>query len=165
FTKFIRQTRQQGSTVPFLVSAGVFDTGQVKDRLEGANDKIYIVGEYKHQSQGWKDFKDDIEKYNNSYKNRNDSMLSKWFAIKQLEYAANKAATIDRKSIVDAMNATTNFDLKGLTLPLDYTKPQTGLGGSLPRVINDVVYLYKYADSKEQTVNGSPPNHLFQAAG
>ena len=48
--------------------------------------------------------------------------------------------------------------LGGLTPPIDYTKPQTGLGGSLPRVINDAIYLYKYNDGKEELINGSPPN-------
>jgi len=161
FTKFIQGTRQQGSDVPFLVSGGVFDASQVKDRLNGANNNIYIVGEYNHQSAGFKDFKADMDKYNKSYGNRNDSVLSGWIAIKQLEYAANKATTIDRKGIMDAMNATTDFDLGGLTEPIDYSKPQTGLGGALPRVINDAVYLYKYEDGKEVPVKGSPPNHLF----
>jgi len=162
FTKFIRGARQQGSDVPFLVSGGVFDAGQIQDRLSGADSDIYIVGEFNHQSQGFKDFKADIDKYNGDYDNRNDSVLCGWFAIKQLEYAANKASSIDRKGILAAMNATTDFDLGGLTEPLDYTKPQAGLGGSLPRVINDAVYLYKYDNGKEELVKDSPANHLFE---
>jgi len=161
YTKFIQTTRQQGSSVPFLVSAGVFDASQIKDRLAGANSNIYIIGEYNHLSDGYQQFLKDIDTYNKSYGNRNDSVLSGWIALKMLQFAGNKAATVDRAGILAVMNATTDFDVSGLMGPTDYTKPQTGLGGSLPRVVNDAIYVYKYQDGKEVAVNGSPAVHLF----
>ena len=44
---------------------------------------------------------------------------------------------------------------------LDYTKPNPGFGGALPRLTNDSLYLYKYENGKEVPVKGSKVIHLF----
>ena len=158
--KFVQATRQQGSEVPFLLSAGLFDVNQIKEQLAGADSEIYIAAEFNHLSKGYDEFVDEMEE-RSDHPNHNDAVLSGWLAIRQLEYALNKSATVDRAGILEAMNTTTDFDYKGLTPVLDYTKPNPGFNNALPRLTNDGLFLYKYEDGKEVAVKGSKVVHIF----
>ena len=57
------------------------------------------------------------------------------------------------------MSGLRDYQLGGLTPPIDYTTQQTALSGTVPRIVVDTIWLYKYADGKlEPLGNGQGVN-------
>jgi ABC-type branched-subunit amino acid transport system substrate-binding protein len=160
FVKLIKLVRQQGNDMNFLISYGVTDPNQVKSLLAGANNNIYLVDEYNHQSAGWKQFLKDMDKYNKGFKDRNDSVASGWLAVQMLAQAVKNASSLDRAGILNYMKTAT-VDIGGMTPPLNYAVPGTALGGAAPRMVNDTILLGKYKDGKEVPVGKYAFYHCF----
>ena len=53
---------------------------------------------------------------------------------------ADGVTTIDHQTFLDAANATTALDTKGMVGVLDFTKPWAGEGGAFPRIFNRNVF-------------------------
>jgi hypothetical protein len=51
---------------------------------------------------------------------------------------------------------TATVDINGMTSPLNYSTPSTVLGGSIPRVVNNGIWLGKYVNGKEVLVSKQP---------
>jgi ABC-type branched-subunit amino acid transport system substrate-binding protein len=155
FVKLIKLVRQQGNNMNFMLGYGVVDPNQVKTLLAGATTNLYLVDQYNHQSAGFKQFLADMNKYNKSYKDRNDSVASGWLGVQMLKNAVAHAATVDRAGILNYMKTAT-VDINGMTSPLNYSTPSTVLGGSLPRLVNNGIWLGKYVNGKEVPVSTQP---------
>lgn len=166
YTAFIKAVRQQGdSSMKFLVSAGVFDAAQVKS-LFGNDPNIYLVNEYDHAAPGYQHFLSDAAKYDPSYPNTNDSVLSGWIGVygfAQILKAiiAEGTASPTRADIVSYLNKQTDFDVQGLTGGVNFTKPNPSLGGSIPRIFNDRIWLAKASNGTEIPMNGGQPFSLY----
>ncbi|ONH23603.1 ABC transporter substrate-binding protein, partial [Pseudofrankia asymbiotica] len=166
YTKFIRAVRQQGGTdIKFLASTGVFDVGQIAKLFPG-DKNIYMVEQYDHTAPGYQHFLQDMDKYNKSYPNRNDGATSGWLGT--YAFAQGIKALIDsgkteptRADFVQYLNKQTNFDVEGLTGGINFTKPNTSLGGGTPRVFNDRVWLSHVEGDKATPLNGGKPFSLF----
>jgi branched-chain amino acid transport system substrate-binding protein len=166
YTQFIKAVRQQGDTgMKFLVSTGVFDAAQVKS-LFGNDPNIYLVNEYNHAAPGYQHFLSDVNKYNSSYTNRNDSVLSGWIAVYGFDQIlkgiiSQGTASPTRADIVSYLNKQTDFDVEGLTGGINYTKPNPSLGGSIPRIFNDRIWLAKANNGTEVPLNGGQAFSLY----
>jgi len=162
FTKLIRGAAQQGLNVPFLVSTGVFDAQTVTKNLGNISNTIYFVDEFDHQSPGYQQFLSDMQK-NNPSGSTDDSSLQGWMAIKLFAYAADHASSLTRQGILTEMNGLSNYDIDGLVPGLDYTSTNPGLGGSLPRIFNDSVWLEKFQGGKAVPVGSYPQISMLRS--
>jgi ABC-type branched-subunit amino acid transport system substrate-binding protein len=166
YTKFIQAVRQQGdSNMKFQISAGVFDAAQVKSLFPGDNN-IYLVNEFDHSAPGYQHFLSDVNTYNPSYSNRNDSVLSGWIGVEAFAQIlkaliAEGKTNPTRADIVSYLNKQTDFDVQGLTDGINFTKPNPTLGGSIRRIFNDRVWLAKAVNGTEQPLNGGKPFSLY----
>jgi ABC-type branched-subunit amino acid transport system substrate-binding protein len=166
YTQFIKAVRQQGdSSMKFLVSTGVFDAGQVKS-LFGNDPNIYLVDEYNHAAPGYQHFLSDVNKYDSSYPNRNDSVLSGWIGVYGFAQIlsgiiSQGTASPTRADIVNYLNKQTDFDVQGLTGGINYTAPNPSLGGSIPRIFNDRIWLAKAVNGTEVPMNDGKPFSLY----
>jgi branched-chain amino acid transport system substrate-binding protein len=166
YTQFIKAVRQQGdSSMKFLVSTSVFDAGQVKS-LFGDDPNIYLVNEYNHAAPGYQHFLSDVNKYDASYPNRNDGVLSGWIGVYGFAQVlqgiiSGGTASPTRADVVSYLNKQTDFDVQGLTGGINFTKPNPTLGGSIPRIFNDRIWLAKAVDGTEVPMNGGQPFSLY----
>ncbi|MBV9661089.1 MAG: ABC transporter substrate-binding protein [Acidimicrobiales bacterium] len=161
YTKFIHAYRQQGFQTPFVISGGVFDAHGIQTQLSGANNNIYVDLYFNHDSPGYNTFTADMNKYAASYPDRTDVVLQGYFAAKELAYAAKHASSLTKAGILSEMNSLKNYDSDGLLPPLDYTTPQTGLGGKAPRVFADHIWLYKYDNGQFVKVGAGSAINIF----
>jgi branched-chain amino acid transport system substrate-binding protein len=166
YTQFIKAVRQQGdSAMKFLVATGVFDAAQVKS-LFGNDPNVYLVNEYNHEAPGYQHFLSDMGKYNPSYSDTNDSVLSGWvgvygFAQILKGIISEGTASPTRADIVSYLNKQTDFDVEGLTGGINFTKPNPSVGGSIPRVFNDRIWLAHAVNGTAVPLNGNKPFSLY----
>jgi len=164
FTKFIHAYRAQGFQTPIIVSGAVYDEQQVQSALSGVTDNLYIDTDMDHSSHGYQTFLADKAKYDPSYAHHNDGVLRAYFAVKEFAYAANHANSLSRADLLAEMNSLSGYTSDGLQPPLDYTQPQTGLGGKAPRVISDTLWLLKYDNGKFVPVGSGKGINAFTGA-
>ncbi|MET0931001.1 MAG: ABC transporter substrate-binding protein [Aeromicrobium sp.] len=62
-----------------------------------------------------------------------------WSALQLLVAAAGSDKTITRESLWNNLNKLSSFEIKGFSAPEDFTKPQTVLGGTVPRMFNGTI--------------------------
>jgi ABC-type branched-subunit amino acid transport system substrate-binding protein len=166
YTSFIKAVRQQGDTgMKFLISTGVFDAAQVKS-LFGDDPNIYLVNEYDHTAPGYQHFLADVSKYNPTYPNQNDSVLSGWIGVygfAQILKAiiSEGTASPTRADIVNYLNKQTDFDVQGLTNGINFTKPNPSVGGTIPRIFNDRIWLAHASNGTEVPMNGGKSFSLY----
>jgi branched-chain amino acid transport system substrate-binding protein len=160
FTEFIRGMAQQGSSIPFMVSTGVYDAQQVQTQLAGFNQHIYFIDEFDHQSSGYQTFLAQMKKYAPSAAT-NDSTLESWMSAQLFAYAAEHASALTRDGILTEMNGLSDYTIDGLVPGLNFTARQTGLGGTLPRFFNDMVWIQRYQNGQEVPVGSYQAVPLF----
>jgi ABC-type branched-subunit amino acid transport system substrate-binding protein len=169
YTQFIKAVRQQGDAgMKFFISTGVFDAGQLQS-LFGNDPNLYLVDEYNHMSAGYQHFLSDMNTYNNSYPNRNDSAAGGWVSVYAFAQAvralmAGGNAVPSRASVLSYMNKQTNFNVQDMfgKVGINFTKPNTAEGGALVRLDNDKIWLQKYAGNGKTTpIDNYKPFSLF----
>jgi ABC-type branched-subunit amino acid transport system substrate-binding protein len=83
-----------------------------------------------------------------------DIVKSAWLGVQVLAAATKGMATIDRTSVLAAMNKL-QFDSEGMTPPLDFSKiNKTVFGGALPRLFNTTVMYGVIKDGKVHALTG-----------
>jgi hypothetical protein len=68
-----------------------------------------------------------------------DNAKNAWLAVNLLAEFAGTLDTIDRDSLLAALQGAADVDTRGLTPPIDFTSAPTALGGALPRLFNATV--------------------------
>ena len=164
FSKFIHAYRQQGFQTPIIPSGGVYDPHGVETQLSGVNSNIYIDTEFNHDSPGYRTFLADVNKYDASYSDRTDEVLRAYFAVKEFAYAAQHAASLTKAGLLAEMNSLSDYTSDGLLPTLNYTVPQTALGGSAPRVFADTIWLDKYQNGQFVPVGNGAGINVFTGA-
>jgi ABC-type branched-subunit amino acid transport system substrate-binding protein len=76
-----------------------------------------------------------------------------WLGFQAFAAAAKDLPTVDRASTLAAMNKLV-YDPQGFAPVLDFTKPGTALGGSLPRLVNTKVMYARVKNGKIKALNG-----------
>jgi hypothetical protein len=62
---------------------------------------------------------------------------------------------------VSYLNKQTDFDVEGLTGGINFTKPNPLLGGAIPRVFNDRIWLAHAVNGTAVPLNGNKPFSLY----
>jgi hypothetical protein len=93
-------------------------------------------------------------------------VLSGWIGVYGLAQIlkgiiAEGTASPTRADIVSYLNKQTGFDVQGLTGGINFTKPNPTLGGSIPRIFDDRIWLAKASNGTEIPMNGGQPFSLY----
>lgn len=134
--KIVSQSSQLGVDIPLIGSGGQF-TPEVLADLGDAAEGMYLALWYAADDSdavGLQQYLEDLEAHGGTDLSDDLSKLG-WIAFELLDQAATGLETIDRRSILDALNGMSAFDSGGLTPVLDFTTPGTLVSG--PRFVND----------------------------
>jgi len=152
--RFVQTARQEGIQTPIFVLGGVYDPSTIQSQLGGAATNLYVASRLNLSSPAFQQMSDDLTTYQPSYKKRNTQILSEWGGVQLFAYVAAHAGKISRTSVLNTANHVTGWQYKGLTPPVNFTTPQTALGGTIPRMVNLTVYGYKWNSSKLAPIGG-----------
>jgi ABC-type branched-subunit amino acid transport system substrate-binding protein len=166
YTQFIKAVRQQGdSGMKFLLSGAAFDAGQVKGAF-GDDPNLYMVNEYDHTAPGYKQFLADVRQYDASYPDQSEAVLCGWIGVEGFAQIlkgiiGSGTASPTRGDVVGYLNKQTDFDVEGLTGGINFTKPNPSLGGTIPRIFTDRIWLAKAINGEEVPMNGGKPFSMY----
>lgn len=156
--RFVLTARQEGLTTPIFVLGGVYDPYTIQTQLGSAATNLYVVARLNLASPAAAQMNADLNTYDPNYKKRNDQILARWGAVHlfdSIATAALKSGPLTRASILNAANHTTDWSYLGLTPPVNFTKPQKALGGTIPNLVNTTVYLFKWDGTKLVPLGGA----------
>jgi branched-chain amino acid transport system substrate-binding protein len=137
--KIIRTARQLGLDAALAGSGAQQFTPEAIKALGSAADGVYLALWFATddtKAPGVKAYLAGMKKAGAKAKS-DDLAKNSWLALSLLDRAAQGQATIDRASILSALQGISDFDTGGLTPTLDFTQPGSFLGGAQPRVVND----------------------------
>jgi ABC-type branched-subunit amino acid transport system substrate-binding protein len=165
---FIKAYRQQGGTTPFVVGTNELGSATIKQQLAGADQGIYAAGWFNYQSSGYKQYRADVAKYQpNALDPTNDLTADAWLNVEMFAMAAGKTlkaspnTPLSRAGLLKTMNTWTDFNLGGMTPTLDFSKPQTALGGGFSRIVDPYYYPVQYENGQFVSMNNNTPVNLF----
>jgi hypothetical protein len=125
-----------------------------------------LVDQYNHSASGYNTFLKSMSKYGKSAPDTNDEVLSGWVGVQGMVQVIKALAAshqaVNRADIVNYLSKQTSFDVDGLSGPINYTKPATILGGTVPREFTTRVWLAYAKDGKEQSIDN---NKAFSLPG
>jgi branched-chain amino acid transport system substrate-binding protein len=148
YVKFIQGMQQQGSTAKFMVNSGVMDAGRITQYLGASAKDIYQVAEDNYQSAGYQQFAAACKKYCPDPSNMSGHVIWAWEAAVLFRTVAAKAPAIDSKGIAAAAAQVTDFTIDNIIPPVSFTKPGTALGGKVPRLFNDTLWLFQFQNGQ-----------------
>jgi ABC-type branched-subunit amino acid transport system substrate-binding protein len=165
---FIKAYRQQGGTTPFVVGTNELGSNTIKQQLAGADQDIYAAGWFNYQSSGYKRYRADMAKYQPSALDpTNDLTADAWLNVEMFAMAAAKTlkaspnTPLSRAGLLKTMNTWTDFNLGGMTPVLDFSKPQTALGGGFSRIVDPYYYPVHYENGQFVSIDNNKPVNLF----
>ena len=159
YTKFILGMRAQGSQIPFIIASGDYSVPTIKADLPGVANLI-VDGQFDQASPTYATFLQQVKQYDPNA-NVNENWLYGWTAVREFAYAAEHAASLTRSAIAAEMSSITDYSDGGIIPPLNYTQPQKGFGGAVPRLVNDAIVLYHYQGGALVPLNGGAFVHAF----
>lgn len=168
--QFIKAYRQQGGTTPFVVGTNEISAQTAQSQLGGVNNKLYAAGWFDINSAGYKEYLSEMRKYQpKGLEDNTDLTAAAWLGIQMFALAAEKAHTASSKALTRAellstMNSWSDFNLAGMTPPIDFTKPETALGGSFSRIQDPFYYPVQYKNGSWASMNNWVAVNLFSGA-
>lgn len=146
----IQTEHQTGNKLPLITGAGDLST-EALEKLGPAADGVTSVASLPPQDAegvpALESFAADMDKYAPDAE-RTAISLNSWAAVQMLAHVLEGLDTIDRASVLKAMNGLSDYDSDGLTLPIDFTaKPAVA---ELPRLFNTGATVTEIADGKQQ---------------
>jgi branched-chain amino acid transport system substrate-binding protein len=163
FARLVKSGRSSGSW-PADLKVATFTSTLSHDIIEtlGADaEGIYapaLLSLTSVDSPGMKRYLADLKEYGENDvfdKAEDDVVKSPWLGLQILEAATKGLETIDRASVLAAMN-TLQFDSEGMAPPFDFSKKNTTiLGGAVPRLFNTSVMYGVVKDGKVQPLDGA----------
>ena len=106
----------------------------------------YISEYYDQSSPGWKQFLSDMSTYVPGSTYTGGDLVSVWLAANVVAQIAKSLPTVSAQSIFNYLTHATNLSTFGMTVPLNFTVPQTALKGLIPRAVRPNVALYHYVN-------------------
>ena len=165
--RYIRATRQQGFTGPFVISETVVEAGALEEGLSEADlGELFALTYFDKNSDGYAEFLEDMAEYEPDT-TPGDLNAIAWLSVQMFADVANELPEVTRETVWEAMNQVADYDTNGMTpSPLDFTTPGTALGGNAPRLVPSVlqVYVDVYEDGEYQPqADEQEPISIFAA--
>ena len=153
---FVTTARQLGVTAPIILAGADETSARVKQQLGGSTKNLYFWNYFHDGGSGYNALASVMTAEGQSASKLNDNVIGGMLSVKLFAQVANKLPTVTRAGVLDALNNLSSFDTGGITPPISFTTPGTGLGGKAPRVFNVTSTLYTYAHGKIEPYKGSP---------
>jgi ABC-type branched-subunit amino acid transport system substrate-binding protein len=149
--KFVQAAKAAGVTAKIAIQT---QTPELLIKTLGADaEGLLMVSDAKLTSQSSdpavKAYLDGMKAINKAPTNW--GLFTGWSPVQLFALAARQVATVDSKSIIDALNTMTSVDV-GTYPPVDFTKPIVALGQ--PRLFNDQVLLAVVRNGVEVPLTG-----------
>ena len=138
--------QQQGFTEPTIFNGTTWDAGTVQKNF-GNPKNAYLETPFPPSSAGFKMFAADMKKYSNT-QYLSTEISTTWLAAKIIQRWAKTAPNVTAAAVTQYLATTPNIDTYGMTIPLDFTKPGTVLGGAASRIVNPCTALYHYVNGR-----------------
>ena len=138
--------QQQGFTEPTIYNGTTWDARTVKNSF-GNPKNAYLETPFPPSSAGFKMFTADMKKYSKTQYLSTD-LSTTWLAAKIIQRWAKDAPNVTAAALLQYLSTTPNIDTYGMTIPLDFTKPGTVLGGAAGRIVNPCTALYHYVNGR-----------------
>jgi ABC-type branched-subunit amino acid transport system substrate-binding protein len=134
--KYIESASQQGISTPIIAPAN-FEASLLK-QLPNSGNGLYVSDSFLRGGVGYAAYSSQIAKVD-AAQVPSLRTISVWSAIQAFVTVARSVSAPTRANVLAALNSTTNLAIDGLVPPLDFTRPSTALGGTLPRLFNETV--------------------------
>jgi ABC-type branched-subunit amino acid transport system substrate-binding protein len=158
-TSLLTAMTQVGFTnVPF--GAGAENENPINLAQQFPKVPLVFASSFNYQSAGWQHFVSDMAKYGQGVPAW-EGPASGWLAVQVFYWAATHSGAVTRSDLLKTMQSATNVDTQGMTQPLNFTKKNTALRGSIPNMVNDQFYGYKVVNGNMVSVNNYQPYSLF----
>jgi ABC-type branched-subunit amino acid transport system substrate-binding protein len=162
FQQIMQARAQQGITVPFVASDGQI-SAEALNALGSAANGTPVAAYYPTDDTdvpGIRAYLADLDAIG-AADSSGGTAKNGWLAIDLLAHAMDGAITVDRTSILDAMNAVTDYDGGGLTPTLDFTAaPPNPL---FPRLFNLSFFTAEIQDGKVVKVGDTDLRSVFNS--
>jgi ABC-type branched-subunit amino acid transport system substrate-binding protein len=162
---FLTALRQQGSKAPIIVSAGVYGGSAVGEQFGDNADGVFLGSVFDRSSDGYAQYEKAIAAMGKEGSELDsDQATQAYLAVQLFAMAAQQVnGDVTPASVLSSVSSMNNFDFKGITPPIDFTKPGTFGGGHFPAIRNDGVTVLEYQDGKLEP-QGSGFTHIFAAS-
>jgi branched-chain amino acid transport system substrate-binding protein len=144
YVKLVQGMQQQGSTAKFMIDSGIMDASRITQYLGAGAKNIYQVAEDNYQSAGYRQFVAACKKYCPDPSDMSGEVIWPWEAAILFRTVADKAPAINARAIAATAARITNFTIGGIIPPVSFSRPGTALGGKVPRLFNDTLWLYRF---------------------
>jgi ABC-type branched-subunit amino acid transport system substrate-binding protein len=168
FVEVVKAYRQQGGTAPFVTGANEVSAQVIQSQLAGLNSNMYGIAWYNYTSPGYQQYLAEMKKYQPAaLKDNPDLMTSAWQSIHMFAQAAEKTnaassgAALTRSALLNTMNTWSDFNLGDMTPTIDFSKPQSALGGTFSRIVAPYYYPVQYKDGGWVSLNNWQALDLF----
>ncbi len=134
-----------GYNQPVIYNSTVFDPATIKASF-GNPTNAYLYVYYNEASPGWQMFNSDMDQYEPGVTYRASDLVDAWLAANVVAQIAKSLPSVSAKAISSYLSKATDLTTFGMTPPLNFTVPQTAIGGLIPRAVNLDVALYHYVN-------------------
>jgi branched-chain amino acid transport system substrate-binding protein len=148
--------KQLGITTPFVAATAEFTNETLKSMGDAADGSL-IAGWFPTddvKSAGNDAFLADLAAIGKA-DSSGDVARAAWVALDLLAAATKSAATVDRASVLEGLQALSSYDAGGMTPKLDFTKD--GADPRFPRIFNPTVAQATIKDGKLIALPGAEP--------
>ncbi len=136
---------QLGYKQPIIYNSTVWYPALLKSSF-GNPTNAYISEYYDQSSAGFKQFLTDMNTYAPGSTYQGGDLVTAWLAANVVAEIAKTLPTVSSQSIFNYLSNATNLSTFGMTIPLNFTVPQTVMKGLIPRAVNANVGLYHYVN-------------------
>jgi ABC-type branched-subunit amino acid transport system substrate-binding protein len=129
---------------------------KIAEQFPDVTNNAIVSGSYPDLSaKVWDDYRASLKKYKAPDLDWNSlAGLGTWTALTAFaNIVEHMSGDINNQTFLDAANKTTALDTGGMIPVLDLTKPYTGFGASLPRIVNRTTFFDVVKDGKFQPLD------------
>jgi hypothetical protein len=134
-----------GYNQPVIYNSTVWYPALFKSSF-GNPTNAYISEYYNLSSPGWQQFVSDMSTYAPGSSYQGGDLVTAWLAANVVAEIAKSLPSVSAQSMFSYLTHATNLSTFGMTIPLNYTVPQTALKGLIPRAVNPNISLYHYVN-------------------
>jgi branched-chain amino acid transport system substrate-binding protein len=159
---FVSALRQQGSEAQILTSGGVYGPKAIGEQFGDNANGIYVDSVVDRSSDGFADYEKAMDGIGKKGSDLDSEQSTQSYMAVQLfsQIATQLKGEVTPASVLETIKSINDFSYKGLTPPIDFTKPGEFGGGHFPTIRNDAVMLLQYQDG-ELEPQGTGFTHIF----
>jgi len=163
---FVSALRQQGSKAQILTSGGVYGAATIGKQFGENANGIYVGSVFDRSSDGFAEYEKAMDAIGQKGSDLDSEQSTQSYLAVQLfaQIATQLKGEVTPATVLKTASSLSAFSFKGLTPPVDFTKPGAFGGGHFPAIRNDAVTLLVYKDGA-LVPQGTGFTHIFGTPG